>query len=411
VLDIGILSDSIGIVCDTSGQCAGAPLPGQPESGRQENERELMAAIEHLEMYADRIERARAEMEKSGIDYLFVGPSSDLFYLTGYDAHLSERLNLLIIGRNGQNAIVVPVLESPLYAGRESLAPTLIWTETEQPAQKAAEFIGEATGKTIGVADQLWSVFLLRLQEALPGANWTTGNDVMRTLRMRKDAAEIEALAEVARRTDAAWTEFIETAQIGGLTETQAAKKLGALMEKQGLDWKGGICASGPNSASPHHHTGDRVIERGDAVVFDWGSTYKGYHSDITRTVFIGEPTEEFRKVYDIVRRANQAAFEAAKPGAECQSVDKAARDLITAEGYGDAFIHRTGHGLGLDVHEEPYMVSGNTLPLEEGMVFSDEPGIYLEGNFGIRIEDIVYCTEDGARRFNEATRDLTVMD
>ncbi len=370
-----------------------------------------MATVENLEMYADRIERARAAMEQEGIDYLFIGPSSDLFYLTGYDAHVSERMNLLIIGRDGKNAMVVPVLEAPLYAGRETLAPTLTWTETEEPAQVAAGFIGDASGKKIGVANQLWSSFLLRLQDALPGAQWTSGNEVMRVLRMRKDAAEIEALAEVARRTDAAWTEFIETAQIAGLTEKEAAKKLGALMEKQGLDWKGGICASGPNSASPHHHTGDRVIQRGDAIVFDWGSTYKGYHSDITRTVFIGEPTEEFRKVYDIVRRANQAAFDAVKPGVECQAVDKAARDVITAEGYGDAFIHRTGHGLGLDVHEEPYMVSGNTLPLEEGMVFSDEPGIYLEGNFGVRIEDIVVCTDTGARRFNEATRDLTVMD
>jgi len=370
-----------------------------------------MAAVENLDMYADRIERARAAMDKEGIDYLFVGPSSDLFYLTGYDAHISERMNLLIIGRDGKNAMVVPVLEAPLYAGRESLAPTLTWTETEEPATVAAGFIGDASGKKIGVANQLWSSFLLRLQDALPGAQWTSGNEVMRVLRMRKDAAEIEALAEVARRTDAAWTEFIETARIAGLTESQAAKKLGELMEKQGLDWKGGICASGPNSASPHHHTGDRTIQRGDAVVFDWGSTYKGYHSDITRTVFIGEPTEEFRKVYDIVRRANQAAFDAVKPGVECQAIDKAARDVITAEGYGEAFIHRTGHGLGLDVHEEPYMVNGNTLPLEEGMVFSDEPGIYLEGNFGVRIEDIVVCTEHGARRFNEATRDLTVMD
>jgi Xaa-Pro aminopeptidase len=370
-----------------------------------------MAAVESLEMYADRIARTRAEMEKEGLDYLFVGPSSDLFYLTGYDAHVSERLNLLIIGRDGTNAMVVPVLEAPLYAGRESLAPTLTWTETEEPSKVAAGFIGDAAGKKIGVANQLWSSFLLKLQDAIPAATWASGNEVMRNLRMRKDEAEIEALAEVGRLTDAAWTEFVESAQIAGLTEAQAAKKLGEMMEKQGLSWKGGICASGPNSASPHHHTGDRVIQRGDAVVFDWGSTYKGYHSDITRTVFIGEPTEEFRKVYDIVRRANQAAFDAVKPGVECQAIDKAARDVITAEGYGDAFIHRTGHGLGLDVHEEPYMVNGNTLPLEEGMVFSDEPGIYLEGKFGVRVEDIVVCTNDGARRFNEASRDLTVMD
>lgn len=364
-----------------------------------------------LDLYAARIARAQKEMEKTGLDYLLVGPGSDLFYLTGYNAHLSERMNLLIIGRDGSAAMVVPVLEAPLYAGREALAPTRTWTETESPSALAASIVGDAAGKKIGVADQLWSIFLIRLQDAVTGASWLSGNDVMRTLRMRKDAKEVETLAEVGRRTDAAWTEFVETAQITGLSETQAVAKLGAMMEKQGLAFKGGICASGPNSASPHHHTGDRVIQRGDAIVFDWGSDIDGYHSDITRTVFIGEPTEEFRKVYDIVKRANQAAFEAVKPGVPCENIDKAARDLITAEGYGDAFIHRTGHGLGLDVHEEPYMVGGNTLPLESGMVFSDEPGIYLEGNFGVRVEDIVVCTETGGRRFNEASRELTVMD
>lgn len=370
-----------------------------------------MAAVEDLAQYAARIERARAELEKQGLDYIVVGPGSDLLYLTGYDAHLSERLNLLIIGRDGTAAMVVPVLEAPLYAGRESLAAPRTWTETDVPSQLVASIIGDATGKKIGIANTLWASFVLKLQGAVVGAKWESANEVMRNLRMTKDSAEIEALAEVARRTDAAFVDFIETAQITGLTEVAAGKKLGESMEKQGLSWKGGIVASGPNSASPHHHTGDRVIQRGDVIVFDWGSTYKGYHSDITRTVIIGEPTEEYRKVYDIVRRANQAALDAAKPGVACEDVDKAARDLITAEGYGEAFIHRVGHGLGLDVHEEPYMVGGNKLKLEPGMVFSDEPGIYLEGKFGIRIEDIVYCTEDGAKRFNEATRDIVVMD
>lgn len=370
-----------------------------------------MAAVEDLDQYAARIERARAELERQGLDYMFVGPGSDLVYLTGYDAHLSERLNLLIIGRDGTAAMVVPVLEAPLYAGRESLAPTKTWTETDSPAEIVASIVGDASGKKIGVANTLWSSFLLRLQNSVAGAKWESANEVMRNLRMTKDAAEIEALAEVARRTDAAFMNFIETAQIAGLTEADAGKKLGESMEAQGLRWKGGIVASGPNSASPHHHTGDRVIQRGDVVVFDWGSTYKGYHSDITRTVVIGEPTDEYRKVYDIVRRANQAALDAAGPGVACEDVDKAARDVITAEGYGEYFIHRTGHGLGLDVHEEPYMVGGNKLKLEPGMVFSDEPGIYMEGKFGIRIEDIVYCTEDGAKRFNEATRDIVVMD
>ncbi len=370
-----------------------------------------MGTIENLDTYAARIAKAREVMAQEGLDFLVVGPSSDLFYLTGYDAHVSERLNLLIIGKNGEAAMVVPVLEAPLYAGRESLAPTITWTETDTPTEKVAEFIGDATGKKIGVANNLWSSFLLRLQNHVPGAKWETGNEVMRTLRMTKDADEIEALTEVAHRTDAAWTAFVEGARITGLTESQAAKKLGEYMEQQGLSFKGAIAASGPNSASPHHHTGDRVIQEGDAIVFDWGSSWKGYKSDITRTVFIGEPTDEYRLVYETVKQANQAAFEAIKPGVACQEIDRAARKVIADAGYGDAFIHRTGHGLGLDGHEEPYMVEGNVLPLEPGMVFSDEPGIYLEGKFGVRIEDIVYCTEDGGVRFNEANRELTVMD
>lgn len=370
-----------------------------------------MAVIENLDTYANRIDRARTAMEQEGLDFLVVGPSSDLLYLTGYDAHVSERLNLLIIGKNGEAAMVVPVLEAPLYAGRESLAPTITWDETDTPTLKVAEFIGDATGKTIGVANNLWASFLLRLQNHVPGAKWESGNDVMRSLRMTKDAAEIEALAEVARRTDAAWAAFVEGARITGLSESEAARKLGEYMEQQGLEWKGGIAASGPNSASPHHHTGDRVIQTGDAIVFDWGSTWKGYHSDITRTVFIGEPTDEYRLVYETVKRANQAAFEAIKPGVAAQEIDRAARKVITDAGYGEAFIHRTGHGLGLDVHEEPYIVEGSELPLEVGMVFSDEPGIYLAGKFGVRIEDIVYVTEEGGVRFNEASRDLTTMD
>ena len=188
-------------------------------------------------------------------------------------------------------------------------------------------------------------------------------------------------------------------------------ERLGALMQKRGLGASFGICASGPNSASPHHHTGDRVIQEGDAVIFDWGGTLDGYHSDVTRTVFVGQPTEKFRKVYDIVKRANQATLDAVKPGVACEDLDRTARDLITKEGFGENFIHRVGHGLGMDVHEEPYLVGGNTTPLAVGMVFSDEPGIYIEGEFGVRIEDSVVVTETGGKRLNEASRELTVMD
>lgn len=364
-----------------------------------------------LSVYEDRIRRAQAEMTKRGIDYLLIGPSSDLFYLLWFNAHLSERLNLLVIPQSGKPSYVVPTLEAPLVANRSSLADMEVWTETEAPADRVAHVIGNATGKTIAVADQLWSVFLIRMQDAIPGAKWSSANDVMRSLRMCKDAYEIEMMTEVARRTDAAWTEFTESGPISGLTETQAMERLQSFMAKQGLKGGFGICASGPNSASPHHHTADRVIQPGDVVIFDWGAPLEGYNSDVTRTVVIGEPTDEYRKVYEIVMRANQATLDAVKPGVPCEVLDQTARNLISEAGYGPQFLHRVGHGLGLDLHEEPYLVGGNSMPLAEGMVVSDEPGIYIEGKFGIRIEDAVVVTATGGVRINHCSREITVMD
>ena len=369
---------------------------------------------DNLAVYQDRISRLQAEMGRQGIDVTLIGPSSDFFYLTGHDAHLSERMTLLIVPQSGPASVVVPVLEAPLVLARRELFDISAWTETESPAERAASLLELRDGgreTTIAVGDQLWSVFLLRLQGALPNATWVSATPTMRPLRMHKDERERELLREVSRRTDEAWEEFIANDRIAGLTEQQAMALLRDRTAARGLKIHGGICASGPNSASPHHHTGERVIKPGDAVIFDWGGTLEGYHSDVTRTVHVGPAPDAFREVYDTVRQANQAAYEAVRPGVACQDIDRAARDVITAAGYGDAFIHRVGHGLGLDIHEEPYMVGGNDLPLAPGMVFSDEPGIYLEGRFGVRIEDTVICVEDGGDRINDATRELVEMN
>ncbi len=362
-----------------------------------------------LARHQDRLGRARDEMTRQGVDLLVVGPSSDLRYLIGYDAHLSERLSLLILPRDGDPAFVVPTLEAPLLADRADLVDVHAWEETQDPAALVASIAGDGPGKTVAVGDQLWSAFLLRLQERISGARWVEGGPLLRPLRMIKDGYEIEQMQEVARRTDDAWEEFVSR-PLAGQTEKQALARLLDLTHARGLGPAFGGCGSGPHSASPHHHTGDRVIERGDAVVFDWGGTLDGYHSDVTRTVHVGDPDEEFVRVYTIVLNANQAALEAVRPGVPCEDVDLAARSLIEAEGYGAAFIHRVGHGLGLDVHEEPYLVSGNALPLASGMVFSDEPGIYLEGRFGVRIEDAVQCTDDGGERLNGSTRELVIL-
>lgn len=363
------------------------------------------------EVYVKRIRRAQHELEKQGVDLLLIGPGSDLFYLTGFVAHLSERLNLLGIPRTGKPFLILPVLEAPNARAQADLVDIHAWEETAPPAELAAKLAGSVDGKTLAVGDQLWSVFLLRMQQEMPSANWIPALNVMRALRMSKDTYEVDVMREVSRRTDEAWGEFVEGGPISGLTESQAMSRLQGLMQKRGLEGGFGICASGPNSASPHYHTGDRVIQQGDVVIFDWGGTLEGYKSDITRTVVIGEPTDEFRKVYDIVARANQATLDIVRPGVACEDLDKAARDIITEAGYGPQFLHRVGHGLGLDTHEEPYLVSGNKTPLQAGMVFSDEPGIYIEGHFGVRIEDAVVCTETGGVRLNEASRAITVMD
>lgn len=362
-------------------------------------------------IYRARMERAKEEMARQNVDFLFVTPSSDLTYLLGYPAHASERLTLLCVPRDGEPFVVAPTLEASRLHRRRDIVDVHRWEETESPAELVARLVEGAEGAAVGISDQTWAVFLLRLQQALPETSFTSGNTVLRELRMIKDAQEIELLHQAGVRADRAWERFVTTSTLAGRSERDVAGDIRGLMSDEGLE-PGGflIVGSGPNSASPHHMTSDRVIQVGDSVVFDFGSPYQHYYSDITRTVHVGEPSDEFRRVYDVVLQANQAARAAVRPGVTCEAIDRAARDVIEQAGYGEYFIHRLGHGLGLDGHEEPYMVEGNVLPLVPGMVFSDEPGIYIEGRFGVRIEDILVCTEDGAASFNHAARELVVM-
>jgi Xaa-Pro aminopeptidase len=370
---------------------------------------QLQQSVADPAPYADRLRRAQAEMARQGIDLLVVGASADLLYLIGYAGHESERMSVLVLPRDGAPHYVVPGLEAPLLHDQRDLLQIVPWEETEDPAAKVAAVAGAAAPDTIAVGDELWSVFTLRLQRAMPRARWAEGGQLLRPLRMIKDEREIALLAEAARRTDETWEEFL-TFSITGLTEWEVRDRLLALLAARGLQPVFCNVGSGPNGASPHQTASERVIGPGDAVVCDWGGTLEGYNSDVTRTAHVGEPSPEFVRAYEAVLAANQAAFKAVRPGVPCQEIDRAARSVLTQAGYGDAFIHRTGHGLGLSVHEEPYLVEGNTLPLAEGMVFSDEPGVYLPGQFGIRIEDTIVCTADGGRRLNEATRTLRVM-
>jgi Xaa-Pro aminopeptidase len=251
---------------------------------------------------------------------------------------------------------------------------------------------------------------LLGLQAALPDARFATAAGVLSRLRSRKDQGEVQLLDRAARSADETFHRVIREG-LEGKTEAQIAQALSTTLIETGHDaslfW---IVGSGPNGASPHHDPGSREIRAGDTVVMDFGGRAAGYCSDVTRTVSVGEPTDEVKEVHEIVRRAQQAAFEAVRPGVPGEEIDRVARDIITEAGYGPAFIHRTGHGIGLEEHEDPYLVEGNSEPLEPGMCFSIEPGIYLEGRFGVRIEDIVVVTEGGAERLNHAPRDLVVV-
>lgn len=362
------------------------------------------------DVYADRIVRLRKEMHATGVDMVLLGPSSDLFYLTGFNAHLSERLNLLVVGDTGTPSLIVPGLEEPLVGAARQLVSVHPWGDGEDAYELAARVTGDLAGKHVAVGNQLWSAFLLRIQAKAGLATWTEATPLMRELRMIKDDVEIALMTEVSRLTDEAWEAFIAGPPIAGLSERAALARLTDLTAERGITQIWGICASGPNSASPHHATGERLIAEGDAVIFDWGGAREGYQSDVTRTVCVGAPSDEFRTVYDVVLRANQATLDTVRPGVPIEELDRTARTLISAAGYGGEFIHRVGHGLGLDVHEEPYLIEGNELPLAPGMVFSDEPGIYLAGKFGVRIEDTVLCTADGGVRLNHAKRELTSL-
>jgi len=360
--------------------------------------------------HEERIARARAEIERHELDALVVAPSPDLVYLTGYDPIPFERPTLLVLRPGADPVLLVPELERPLAAA-SSMGERLelvAWRDGSDPYGAAASILGESA--RIAVVDRLWASHLLGLQEALPGASFTAGSPLMGRLRAVKDTQELEALRRAGRAADETFRQIVELS-FQGRSEEDVADDLANLLVRNGhLRAEFTIVASGPNSASPHHDPGGRTILPRDAVVMDFGGELGGYYSDTTRTVVVVEPPEGFEPAYEVVREAQAAAVDAVRPGIETQDLDRIARSTIEGAGYGDRFIHRTGHGIGLEVHEPPYLVEGDHTILAPGMTFSVEPGVYLEGRFGIRIEDIVVVTEDGVERLNRSTRDLRVV-
>ncbi|HEX8929284.1 MAG TPA: Xaa-Pro peptidase family protein, partial [Actinomycetota bacterium] len=320
---------------------------------------------------------------------------------------------LLVLPAAGDARLVVPALEAPLardHLGGLDLEVTA-WQETEDPVvlvRATLDAAGAATGR-LGVGDRLWSSFLLRLQAALPGAAFQVASTVTRQLRMRKDPEEVEALARAAAAIDRV-VDGLEGLRWAGRTELELAADIQAAIREDHDEVCFAIVGAGRGGASPHHVASGRVIRPGDAVVVDIGGRLDGYCSDTTRTLAVGEPPAGFQEAYAVLHAAQLAGCAAVAPGVPAEAVDAACRQVIDAAGHGEHFIHRTGHGIGLEEHEDPYIVAGNPEPLEPGMTFSVEPGIYLPGRFGARIEDIVACTDQGVRRLNSTSRDLRVV-
>ncbi|MPY38307.1 aminopeptidase P family protein [Streptomyces adustus] len=362
--------------------------------------------------YRARMDRAARAAADAGLAGLLVAPGPDLVWLTGYaPPAATERLTLLVLAAGQDPVLVVPALEAP-DAAKATGAPALAlrdWTDGKDPYALTAGLL-DATG-TFGISDNAWAMHLLAMQRALPGTSYVSLTDDLPMLRAVKDPAELELLAAAGAAADATFEE-IRDVRFAGRRESDVAADLAGLLRRHGhsqVDFT--IVASGPNGANPHHEVGDRVIEDGDMVVLDFGGLKDGYGSDTSRTVHVGEPTDEERTVHDLVRAAQEAGFRAVRPGVACQEVDRAARKVIEDAGYGPYFIHRTGHGIGVTTHEPPYMIEGEEQPLVPGMCFSVEPGVYLPGRFGVRIEDIVTVTEDGGRRLNDTTREMVVVD
>lgn len=364
------------------------------------------------DVYALRLAAAAAAARTAGLAGLVITPGYDLRYLAGSGAQTFERLTALVLPATGDPTIVVPRLE--LASLKESAVPDLglavrDWVDGDDPYRLVADALGTPPLQT-AVTDAMPALHLLPLADVL-GAVPVLATDVLRRLRMIKDAAEIDALRKAGAAIDrvhARVPEFL----VPGRTEADVAADIArAIVDEGHSEVAFIIVGSGPNGADPHHECSDRELVAGDVVVVDIGGPYEpGYNSDSTRTYSIGEPEPEVAQQYSVLQRAQQAAVEAVRPGVTAEQVDAVARDVLAAEGLADVFVHRTGHGIGLSVHEEPYIVAGNDLPLEVGMAFSVEPGIYFQGRWGARIEDIVVVTEDGAESVNTRPHELIVV-
>lgn len=354
----------------------------------------------------DRLGRLQAEMKGADIRLAILGPFATSHYLFGSSLPDTARFNCVLVPDSGTPTFFVPRIQLSLVPAGFA---TAVWEEDQDPFALLASLAGPAL---VGIDNRIRSGFLLRIQQALAGATFQDLAQLTTSLRLLKDGNALSILGEAGRRFDAIWDEFFATGKLIGRTENDVRRQIGRLILGHGFDSIAWIdVGSGPNGASPLHVGSERIIEAGDPVVIDFAATLDGYHMDTCRTPVAGSASEHFVKILDIANRAYDAAEAAARPGIKASRLDAVARDIISEHGFGENFLHRLGHGLGLEPHEPPFIVSGNDLVLQPGMVFSNEPGIYLAEQYGVRVENILALTEDGFLRFGNATRKLVEMD
>jgi len=371
------------------------------------------------ERFEARLAACRELVVECGLASLLLSVGPDLRYLTGFVGEPMERLTLLIVPREGPVALLVPRLEAQKAAGTPLVAAgsarVVPFDESDDAAALVADMLSSHATAPIGVSDRMWSMHLLRLEAALPGRRFESASVVMRELRQVKDADEARLLALAAEAADRT-IDAVSAGSLADRTEADVSREIRRRLIDEGHDIADfAIVGSGPNSASPHHDATDRVIRAGEPVVLDIGGTRAGYASDTTRTVWVAgaagiAPEPEFVRVFELVRDAQARATAAIRPGVPAEQVDATARSVIADAGYADFFTHRLGHGIGLEVHEDPYIVAGNSTALEPGMAFSVEPGVYLPGRWGVRLENIVMCSETGATVLNRSSLDLRVL-
>ena len=366
-----------------------------------------LSSMVPLSEYQRRLSSVRSQMHGHGVDTLLLSIGHDMPYLIGYHAMPLERLTMLVVPAEGDLTLIVPALEEPRVHRIPELFDVVPWNETEDPLDLVANECSGAS--TIAVGDQMWSRFLVGLLSRLPHVSWTRANEVVSPARMVKGAAEIAALKSAAAAVDriAARLQAGDIALVGR-TEAEVSAELSRQILAEGHQKVNfAIVAAGENAASPHHHPGDRIIGRDEIVLCDFGGTMNGYCSDITRCVVTGAISSDLAAAWSVLQAAQDVGVRAGVVGVACEEVDRATRAVIAEAGYGEYFVHRTGHGIGLEEHEDPYMVEGSTVPLAAGHAYSVEPGIYVPGKWGMRLEDIVVATDEGPLRLNEACHDL----